>query len=284
MSGMASRQVWKNRLLKFKDNPWAVISFFKKVFWYNFVADRYVAFYNKYTFLDYTETIQYAIDRNTSIIRFGDEFFDMLDGIGLYYGDFHQRWDKEIARKYKEIISTKNPNVLICVPHDRIRMSKGDFVRQGIPNEWHFWNKMRIFLKDYIHADKPYGILHVFQPQYNKTIDFNLIADFFAKKHIIIISAVPEKFTHIKLGKTTNWIKVPRSDAWFSYNDIKKRTLKCIEDNKYPHDDVLILGSASTASKILIYELTKEYDITGWDTGQFFDLAERHITKIWKSS
>lgn len=108
MSGF--RYVWGNRMRKFFDNPRAIVPFFKKRLYYNFVADSYLPYYKDYSYLGLQETIDYAIKHRVSILRFGDELFDMLLGIGVYFGNWRQQYSPEIAKAYTDILtSTRRP-------------------------------------------------------------------------------------------------------------------------------------------------------------------------------
>lgn len=275
MSGF--RYVWGNRMRKFFDNPRAIVPFFKKRLYYNFVADSYLPYYKDYSYLGLQETIDYAIKHRVSILRFGDELFDMLLGIGVYFGNWRQQYSPEIAKAYTDILTSSDPRLLRCFCWNLILKSKREFAEMGIAEQWQFWTNSRVYLKDYLRKDATYGSALCFHPRYNPDIDFNALRDFFANKNIIIIASRPERFSHIALGRTTDVVGAPESDAFEVYKDIKRDILALIEEKGYDPNDVLILGSAAAASRAVIYELTIERDIVGWDTGQFFDLAYREI-------
>ena len=65
-------------LRKFLDNPISIFPFLKKYMYSRFVADSMIPLYEGHKFLDYAVTLDYAIEKNVTLIRFGDELFDML--------------------------------------------------------------------------------------------------------------------------------------------------------------------------------------------------------------
>lgn len=65
-------------LKKFLDNPVSIFPFLKKYIYSRFVADSMIPRYEGHKFLDYAATLDYAIEKNLTLIRFGDELFDML--------------------------------------------------------------------------------------------------------------------------------------------------------------------------------------------------------------
>ncbi len=65
-------------LRKFLDNPVSIFPFLKKYVYSRFVADSMISRYEGHKFLDYAGTLDYAIEKNMTLIRFGDELFDML--------------------------------------------------------------------------------------------------------------------------------------------------------------------------------------------------------------
>lgn len=273
-----SLYIWKNRLSKLLDNPRAVIPFLKKRLYYNFVADRYLHYYKDFHYLSYQETIKYAIENNLSIVRFGDELFDMIQGIGLYYGNWRQKYDKNLARKMQQVISSKDKRLLICFNPEFILKTKQDFKAVGIPEQYQFWTNSKIFLKDYYHKDMVYGSALCFTPRYNKDIDFVQLGRYFKTKHIVILTSHVGRFSSISLGKTTDFIEAPGSDAWQSYEAIMKQVQSFLVTSKYPKEQVLILVSMGSAAKVFTYDMTM-YGYQTWDTGQFFDLASKEIEK-----
>lgn len=276
---MLNLYIWKNRFQKFLDNPKAVFPFLKKRLYYNFIADKQLPRYVDFKYLNYEQTIDNIINNNKSIVRFGDELFDMLQGIGLYYGNWRQKYDQKLAEKMKEVISSRNPRMLVCFNPEFILKDKRWFKDRGIPEQYHLWINSKIFLKDYYHKDTIYGSALCFTPSHNKNIDYQKLKNFFLTKHIIIVTSNIQRFQNIKLGKTTDFLEAPASDAWQSYEQIKKSLLSLLQKKNTPANEILMLISMGSAAKVLVYELTN-LGYTAWDTGQFFDLASREIQNL----
>ena len=274
--------VWKNRVCKFLDNPLAFFPFLKKRLYYDFIADDQIKYYKDFKYLNFEDTLNEIIDKNRSIVRFGDELFDMLQGIGLYYGDWRQKYSKDLAKRMEEVISSRDPRLLVCFNPEFILKTKKEFISEGIGNQWHFWTNSKIFLKNYYHKDIVYGSALCFTPRYNKNINYQKLKDYFLKKHIVIVTSSTDRFKNIELGKTTDFIEAPKSDAWQSYEMIKGKIISLVENKSWPRENILILASMGSAAKVLTYDLTK-LGYTTWDTGQFFDLAAREIENLSKN-
>lgn len=271
--------MWKNRFQKFLDNPQAIIPFSKKYLYYNYIADKQLKYYKDFHYISYEETLTTIMDNNKSIVRFGDELFDMLQGVGLYYGNWRQKYDPLLAKRLKEIASSNNPKLLICFNPEFILKTKEEFKKEGILNQYHFWTNSKMFLKDYYHKDIIYGSALCFTPRFNTTIDYKKLKSYFLTKHIIIVTSTILRFDGMKLGISTTFIESPTSDAWQQYDVIKKKLTILLEDKNFSKDNTLILISMGSAAKVLVYDMTL-LGYTSWDTGQFFDLAFKEIQKI----
>jgi len=280
---MSILYIWKNRLKKFIDNPKSIIPFFKKRLYYNHIADKQLSHYTEFKYLNYEETFDELINNDRSLVRFGDELFDMLLGIGLYFGDWHQKYDPGLAKKLKEILWSRDPKLLIAFNPEFILKTREQFKLEGIPEQFHFWTHSKIFLKNYYHKDVWYGSALCFNPNFNKHIDYEKLKNHFSKKHIIIVASNIIRFKDMTLGITTTILECPKSDSWDKYNEIKESLLSIVKDKNLNSSKLLILISMSSAGKVLVYELTK-LGYIAWDTGQFFDLASKEIDRISKSS
>jgi len=251
----------------------------KKKLYYNVIADRYLGAYADFKYLGYNETIEAAIEGNRSLVRFGDELFDMLQGIGLYFGNWRQRYHPELARRLKEVISSDDDRLLICFNPELILKTKEEFRNEGIPEQYQFWTNSKVFLKDYYHPDVIYGSALCFHPHYNPELDFARLGRYFATKDIIIVTTGTERFKGLSLGRSTAFIEAPASDAWDQYESIYATLMEHISNHKLSTEDVLILVSMGSAAKVLVYDLMKA-GYVAWDTGQFFDLASRRIKEL----
>jgi len=267
--------IWKNRVSKIFDNPVAIVPFFKKRLVYNRVADLYISQYQTIHFLNYNETIESIINNNNlSIVRFGDDVFDMILGIGLYFDGWHQTYDSKLATRLKEVLSSSEDKLLVCFNPEFILKTKADFVAEGIGEQYHFWTNSKIFLKDYVHFNQTYGSALSFQERYNDKIDYGRILRYMSKKNLIIVTSNTKRFGGRIFGKTTDYIDGPPSNAWKSYDEILRRVLQVA--SRYNKEEVLIMSSLGPTSKVMIFDLVKN-GYTGWDIGQLFDIALHKI-------
>lgn len=273
---MPSIGFWKKRIYKFKDNPFAIIPFLKKYFYYNFVSDKYLVYYKDYNFLDYKETIDNIINNHKSIVRFGDEIIDMFNGIGLYYDDWHQKYDKKLSERLEQVLRCKNPKLLIGLHWQFFTKTNDELKKSGIPKQ--IWTNSKVFIKDYLHEDVTYGSALCFQPKYNKSLDLQKILKYFKTKNVIIVAKETKRFKGINFGKTTDFVECPPNNSWQKYDDILDNTNYLVDYKKYKKSDILFLISISSASKVMVFDLMNA-GYQAWDTGQFFDLLINQIKK-----
>lgn len=271
---MNSAYVWKNRLGKFIDHPGAVWPFLRKRLFYNRVADSYLKYYEGIKFLSYEETVERLLTENVSIVRFGDDVFDMLLGIGLYYDNWRQVYDRKLAERLKEVLASREEKLLVCFNPELVLKSKKEFEAMGIPEQYHFWTHSKIYMKDYVHKSQVYGSALSFQERYNKTLPYERIISHLSGKHLIIVASNTARFGGAAFGRTTDYVEGPSSNAWSAYDTLLSQ-VRSVASN-YPKEEVLIMTSLGPTSKVMALDLTRE-GYTVWDTGQFFDLALKRL-------
>jgi hypothetical protein len=224
--------------------------------------------------MGYKETIDDIVDNNKSIVRFGDELINMLQGVGLYYDDWHQKYDKKLARRLKEVLRCKDERLLIGLHWQFFTKTKKRLEEDNIPHQ--IWTNSKVYLREYLDEGRVYGSALCFQPKFNPDLDFDKIVDYFKTKHIVIVTKNTHRFNGVKLGKTTDFIECPENDVWSEYDNLFSEAMKLPPQRGYDNKDVLFLVSLSSAAKVFVLDLLKE-DYQGWDTGQFFDLALSYI-------
>ena len=271
---MERKKIWQNRLAKFRDHPPAVIPFLKKHLYYNRVADSYLPYYKYVHFLSYQETIDTLITDGKSFARFGDEAFDMINGIGLYFKNWRQRYHPELARRYREVIGSNHPRLLLGFNPELFLMTRADFAAAGIPEQHQFWTNTKIFLKDYLNEGQVYGRALCFQERYHTAIDYQQIIAYLKTRHLLIVASNTARFKNAQLGVTTDYIEGPGSDAWDHYDTVLSQV--CEAAAAYPKEKVLVLGALGPTTKVLVYDLIKD-GYAAWDTGQLFDIALKRL-------
>lgn len=266
--------IWKNRLKKFRDYPPAIFPFLRKYLYYNRIADSYIPHYKDVKFLSYEETINEILHKNKSIVRFGDDVFDLLLGIGLYFNNWRQSYSPTLVARLKEVLSSSNPNLLVCFNPEFILKTKEEFLLDGIEKQHHFWTHSKVFLKDYINSGQTYGSALSFHERYNQDIPYDDLVGHLKTKHLVIVASNTARFNNQKLGLTTTYIEALGSDAWSQYDDLMNRINGCLDS--LPKDQTLIMTSLGPTSKVMVYDLANA-GYTAWDTGQFFDLALKRL-------
>ncbi|MEZ4103675.1 MAG: GT-D fold domain-containing glycosyltransferase [Candidatus Paceibacterota bacterium] len=271
---MSTLYIWKNRLRKFIDHPPALVPFVKKYLYYNQVADSYIDHYKDVRFLNYDETVNEILNNNKSIVRFGDEVFDMLLGVGLYFDNWHQTYHPLLAERLKEVLSSDHPDLLVCFNPEFILKTKAGFEAEGIGEQHHFWTNSKIYLKDYINKDQVYGSALTFHGRYNKGLPYDNLIDHLKTKNLVIVASNTARFQDQQLGLKTFYVEGPSSDAWLQYDQLMKEVRNVV--STLPKADTLIMTSLGPTSKVMTLDLVRE-GYTVWDTGQFFDLALSRI-------
>lgn len=266
--------IWSNRLKKFRDHPLAVFPFVRKYLYYNRIADSYIPLYKEVEFLDYQETVDEILINNKSIVRFGDDVFDLLLGIGLYFNSWRQKYSPSLAKRLKEVLASTNPSLLVCFNPEFILKTRAEFEASGIGEQYHFWTHSKIFIKDYIQVGQRYGSALSFQERYNTEIPYDKLVGHLKVKNLVIVASDTARFNNRQLGLTTTYIEAPSSDAWDAYEKIMKRVMECTAI--LPKEDTLILTSLGPTSKVMVFDLANA-GYTAWDTGQFFDMALQNI-------
>ena len=261
-------------MAKFRDHPPAVIPFLKKRLYYNLVADSYLKYYQDVTFLDYQETIDTLINDNRSFARFGDEAFDMIQGIGLYFNNWRQRYHPELAKRYREVIGSNHPRLLLGFNPELFLMTRAEFAQAGIPEQYQFWTNTKVFLKDHLNEGQVYGRALCFHERYNTKINYEEIIGHLKTRHLVVIAANTKRFNNATLGLTTDYIEGPGNDAFDHYDELLEKARQTAA--AYPREQVLTLAALGPTSKVLVYDLTLE-GYTAWDTGQLFDLALKRL-------
>lgn len=272
--------MWRNRLKKFKDNPWLLFFFVRTHLYYRFIADKVSKKYSQVKFLDGNETIAYAIKHNMSLVRVGDGTFGYLAGSGIYFNNWQFIYNRPFAhRLYKALTEGQEQNILHCYPYRFALKTKREFIEENIGNEWPIWILAKVMMSQLINPTRTYGDSFCFHPRYTKNIDFKLLKQYFSQKHIIIITSNIDRFQNTRLGKTTHFVEAPNSDTWRCHQELEEKAVAIVEKTNISKSDILFIISTAEAAKVMVYDLAKQ-GYTAWDTGQFFDLATKEVAML----
>lgn len=265
-------------LKKIEDNPKSIYSYLIKKIYYRRIADKNSNYYRNIKYLSPKDTINYIIDNNTSLVRYGDGTFSYISGISIYFNGWHFRYNKNFCRRLLSTLNRDEKKVLACFPLPQITKTKKEYKNDGIENEWNIWVLSKVLAKKYLKTSSIYGDSHCFHPKYSD-IDYNKLKEYLSSKNIIIVSSSIELVKNLKLGKSLDTVRAPSNDAWEEYDSIFSSITEIIKNNNYKKEEVLVMASLCEAAKVLVYDLS-DLGYTAWDTGQFFILAEREISKF----
>lgn len=199
------------------------------------------------------ETLDVLLTQNSSICRFGDGEFMLMQGRDIPF----QKASKELERKLIEILKSDNDNIKIAIPHalyhskHNLTNTSKDFWRNVGPN-------FRLFLSDKLNKSKEYlssevSLAYTFYENYNFEKYFNKIRKIWNNKEIVIICG-NTIFNNIQFNifdnaKQIEYLYTLSKNAYDEYENILKKAIK-IDKNK-----IVILICGPTA-KVLAYDLT----------------------------
>lgn len=269
-----SPSLLSQRYKKFLENPSAFFYFIKKNTYDIFICDNYVHFYKGINFLTPEETFNHIIDRNCSLVRFGDGEFAYIHGAGVYFNDWHQTYNKDLQQGLLRVLSSQSSSLLICLPGTYLTKTK-----EELHGEYVFWIHAKMILHKYLNSKQVYGSSFTFYPTINTNLDYVKLKKYFEGKHIIIITSNTSRFETIKLGITTHLIESPKSNSWSDLPNLKATLFKMVTDNNLPKEKILVMVSMGPAAKVMVYDLAQE-GFTAWDAGQFFDVAYKNIKEL----
>lgn len=203
--------------------------------------------------LDIAETVQLLNNSNKSFCRFGDgEIALMQDGRGGVF----QKYDDRLAHLLKEVITSKNDNLLIGINYYFFNSPKNLHQRQEI-----FYRcisgEFRERLLPYLSLNHTYGDSLISMPYHlYRIFDFKsyykTISKLWAGKDIVIICG-KTVFSSIKYNcfdnaKSIEYIFGPRINAFSEFDSLLDQALSTSTDKiKF-----IILGQTATA---LAYQL-----------------------------
>ena len=111
-------------------------------------------FWVPYKIMNARETIDYIIETSCSVARFGDGEFSIASyGCGLRF----QKEDKNLQRRLIDVMRSKEPNLLLCLPNWINMVKKHEYEKlgqiqiNGLKNNLHDW--MRWFSRKRMYGD-----------------------------------------------------------------------------------------------------------------------------------
>jgi hypothetical protein len=213
-----------------------------------------------------SETVEYLLNNNISLIRLGDGEFQFFFNKGISY----QRYEEKIKNKLLNIINEYNENgtktsYLLAVPNYYFN-SDGKII---LKNELNFncWARARIYFKKHFNLKQVYGDAFVFAEDYAKVYS-QLWKD---KNEIVFVHSNEEcykSFLKCYPSKNTSFVEIPPENAFSQIDKIKEDILEEIKKKSFINPCVLISGGPT--AKIIVHDLLK-YNVIAYDTGHCWD-------------
>lgn len=217
-------------------------------------------------------TLEYILDKNCSVCRYGDGELNLMRGVGIKFQEF----DDELCRRLKQIASAENKsNALICIPD--IFKSLSGFTEQS--RAW--WKKYLLCTRGYWYKyfrNAFYGDTNVTR-FYVENIDKDRdgyvanLKRLWQDKRVLIVEG---KKSRLGMGNdlflTAREIKrllCPSANAFGRYTEILACVNKLIDTNNF---DLVICALGPTAT-VLCFDIA--------DKIQALDLGHIDIEYEW---
>lgn len=204
------------------------------------------------------ETLDYIIENEASIIRFGDGEVNIMCGDSITY----QVYEEELAESLKKILNSETTKkLLVCLPN------VFDGLKQySVPVRLWWKRHLKEYEKFYesISSEKHFGSTGITRPymDYKKpqasitaNNDFKKLKSIFCNQDLLIVEGF---YSRTGMGNdlldeanSVSRILCPSKDAFSKFNEILENTLKFA-------DGKLVLISLGPTAKLLAYELAQK--------------------------
>lgn len=240
---------------------------------------RYAKEYCDFRQLNEAETLDCIIEKNLSLIRFGDGEFGLISGAGIYPpdSDWSQRYSIELKKEMEHLMSLKDDKILLAFPPRRIFLHrKGDKKDFDIIPGMH--TETRLFLRLYFHRDRIYGSCDVFLPHHSE-VDWGKIQEYISNRVVVIVTGGTEQMADMRLGKKTLYVECGKHDAFERRGALIASLDALMQKHQWKNDEVIFWVSLGcTAGSIVMHLSQKGY--IAWDTGHIFKFAREQLGKL----
>lgn len=219
-------------------------------------------FNRKPKFLSFDETLNEIINNKKSLSRFGDGEYNNLMGNSITF----QKKDKKLAKRLKEILSSKDDNIIIGI-NEEYFLPKRYHDSAGRSFEYRNCSFLRSIIYANIHMERTYcpssismgGSLEYFEK----------IRKIWQNKDITIVcgNGIFNKIKNdiFSNAKSVEFVYGERINAFSKYDDLLKRCSKINKDKIV----IIILGPTAT---VLSYDLAK----LGYQALDFGHIAKKY--------
>lgn len=212
-------------------------------------------FTNKIDVMSINESIQYLIDNNCSLSRFGDGEMKLIAGDRIAF----QKYDEKLSLRLKEVLESNEENHIVGIPDVFKSLNKYQedakfYWKRHIWKYGDSWFELTRKGKRYVNAfiSRCYMI---FKDKSNCEEQFNKIKEIWKYKEVVIIEGEESRlgigndlFDNVKSIKR---ILGPKRDAFEVYDKIIDYVIKNVEK-----DNLILLALGPTAT-VMSYDLYK---------------------------
>jgi hypothetical protein len=239
--------------------------------------------------LNESDTLQHIIKNNLSVMRFGDGEYGLLYGASIFSNitawdsySWKQVYSASLKKEMRRLLSLNNKNTVVAIP-PITHITHDDRATEKYSHEEKVYSNVHVEARmsawKFINSKQTYGSAMVFLPRHNKEFDWLAIANFFRNKTIIIVTGDVDKLKQYKLGNKTDFIECGKHNAFERRKKIFDDIDTYIQHNDLTKEDSLFLVSMGPTAGCIVEHISNN-GLVAWDTGHFFELAEKEISKI----
>lgn len=218
-------------------------------YFYNFLLKKNI---KQPKVLSINKTIDMVLEKELSVIRFGDGEISLIDGLDLGF----QKNNLDLSKKLEFILQYNNERLLICIPGIWDKLDKFEpyayhFNMHHLYRYGYIWKKLLSFSQIYGDTNMTRHYL-AFKDKTQCGSNFNKLFSIWKNKDVVLIEGIKSRlgvgnnmFDNVK---SLQRILCPPNDAFLKYEEIKKEVIKINKDK-------LILLSLGPTAKILAYDL-----------------------------
>lgn len=212
---------------------------------------------SKLNILNDEETVNMIVEKNKSIVRFGDGEFKWI--LGIEQNSF-QKYSKEMGKRLIEVLkNTEDNEILICIPEGLKDVSKYTEDSQLFWKNVVRWygNKISKYLnKNYIYGNASFTRWYIeYKDKTNMEGKIKNLKRIWDKRELLIIEGADTKLGvgNDLLDNCSNIERIiaPSKNAYDKYKSILQLVVQKINKNK------LIMIALGPTATILAYELAK---------------------------
>jgi len=211
-------------------------------------------------FLNSNEIYDYLIEKNKSLIRWGDGDSIIITG----FPNTVEEYSKELADNLKSIIlnyDTDKSPYLLAIPIAPLRDS---FFRLFISGRLSIWYKTRYVFNKYLNNKSSYVFAdaHLFRVEGKP--DYSEFSKLLVKKDVVLVHPSSEFYEQFKLlfSEIFNkliFVQIQSSGAYVSHDSIIQGIDSLVRTEKVCLESLVVFITAGNTSRILVDKMSPRY-------------------------